>query len=116
MWSLEAWGKVWRAGANEATTFETSADLTVAGQALPAGKYAFFIEPHEEGTWTVIFNAVHDQWGAYEYDQSKDVLRAEVSPKMEQPNAEHLDYVVMDDAIVMVWEKAAVPVVIAAKE
>ena len=39
---LVPYGKVWRAGANEATTFETDKDIKVAGKLLPAGKYGFF--------------------------------------------------------------------------
>jgi hypothetical protein len=38
---------VWRAGANEATTFETDKDITVQGKKLPAGKYSFFLIPKE---------------------------------------------------------------------
>jgi ABC-type phosphate transport system substrate-binding protein len=41
-------GQVWRAGANEATTFTTSKDITIQGQKLPAGTYGFFIIPNEE--------------------------------------------------------------------
>src|SRR5687768_12146252 len=40
---LVPFGKVWRAGADEATTFETNKDLVVGGQKLPAGTYSFFI-------------------------------------------------------------------------
>src|SRR5687768_6088324 len=48
-------GKVWRAGANEATVFETDKDVTIEGKSLPAGKYAFFtIDNGSE--WTLIFN------------------------------------------------------------
>lgn len=38
---LESYDKVWRAGANEATTFETDKNITVQGKPLPAGKYSF---------------------------------------------------------------------------
>ena len=80
---LVPFGKVWRTGANEATTFETDKEIGVNGKMLPAGKYALFTIPGEK-EWTVIFNSVHKQWGAYDYDQSKDVLRIEVkSAKIE---------------------------------
>src|SRR5438067_13264250 len=55
---LEAYGKVWRAGANEATTFTTTKDIKVEGKPLAAGTYGFFLIPNENGTWTVIFNKV----------------------------------------------------------
>lgn len=79
--TLEPWGKVWRAGANEATTMEFSKDVTINGKELPKGKYAFFVIPRENGKWTLIFNEEEDQWGAYKYDESKDALRIEVSPE-----------------------------------
>lgn len=68
------YGNVWRTGANEATWIETSADLMINGKKLPKGKYGFFTIPEKE-EWTLIFNSVWDQWGAYNYDNSKDVLR-----------------------------------------
>ncbi|MEJ0056156.1 MAG: DUF2911 domain-containing protein [Bacteroidota bacterium] len=60
--SLEPYGKVWRAGANEATTFEVDKDVKIEGQSLPAGKYGFFAIPDEK-EWTIIFNKVPNQWG-----------------------------------------------------
>ena len=62
---LVPYNKVWRAGANEATTFNTDQDIRVEGQLLQAGKYGFFLIPGET-TWVVIFNRVFDQWGAYD--------------------------------------------------
>ena len=47
---LESYGKVWRTGANEATTLSVNKDVTIDGQALPAGKYALFTIP-EKGDW-----------------------------------------------------------------
>jgi hypothetical protein len=76
---LEKYGKVWRAGANEATVFTTSKDITVEGKKLPAGTYGFFAIPTETN-WTVIFNKVAKQWGAYKYDQAQDALRVTVTP------------------------------------
>src|SRR5208282_5850889 len=40
---VEPYGKVWRNGANEATTFVTSADLMVGGTHVPAGSYTLFV-------------------------------------------------------------------------
>ncbi|MCB0534037.1 MAG: DUF2911 domain-containing protein [Lewinellaceae bacterium] len=72
-------GKIWRLGANEATTFEVNKDVLVEGQKLAAGKYAMF-SMQDGGDWTIIFNTVPNQWGAYKYDESKDALRVVVSP------------------------------------
>jgi hypothetical protein len=100
---LVPYNKVWRTGANEATTFETSADIKVQGKSLPAGKYALFTIPSEKG-WTIIFNEVWEQWGAYKYDESKDKLRISVNPK----KAEHEEMMVIslqDAKMIIAWEK-----------
>jgi hypothetical protein len=76
---LVPYGKVWRTGANEASTIEVSRDCKVGGSMLRAGKYAIFSIPGEN-EWTIIFNNVPDQWGAYKYDESKDALRVKVKP------------------------------------
>src|SRR6478609_2476101 len=51
--ALVPYGKVWRAGANEATTFQVDKDVKVEGKTLPAGKYALFTIPTEK-EWTII--------------------------------------------------------------
>jgi hypothetical protein len=74
---LEPMGKVWRTGANEATTITLNKDMMVGGKAVKAGTYALFTIPGEK-TWTVILNSEAKQWGAYEYKQAKDVARVDV--------------------------------------
>jgi hypothetical protein len=76
---IAPYGKVWRTGANEATTFEVNKDVKVEGKALPAGKYGLFTIPNKE-EWVVIFNKNPQQWGAYKYAESDDVLRVKVKP------------------------------------
>lgn len=75
-------GQLWRAGADSATTFETSKDVTIEGQALPAGKYAFFALDNGDGSWTLIFNKTWATWGAYDYEKNKseDALKVNVKP------------------------------------
>jgi len=70
-------GKVWRTGANEATVFETSKSVKVEGKELPAGKYGLFTIDNGD-TWTIIFNKTWNQWGAYSYKETDDVLRVNV--------------------------------------
>jgi len=77
---MEPYGKVWRTGANEATTFEVSKDVKIEGQTLPAGKYGLFTIPGET-EWTIIFNKTANQWGAFKYDAAQDALRVKVKPK-----------------------------------
>jgi hypothetical protein len=77
---LVPFGNVWRTGANEATTISFSTPVHVQGESLDAGTYGFFTIPGPD-TWTLIFNETANQWGAYNYDSNKDVLRVEVEPQ-----------------------------------
>ena len=76
---IAPYGKVWRTGANEATTFEVSKDVKVEGKSLPAGKYGLFTIPNKE-EWLIIFNKTPNQWGAYKYSEADDVLSVKVKP------------------------------------
>lgn len=96
-------GQVWRAGANDATTFETSKEIKIQGQTLPAGKYSFFIIPGEYES-TFIFNKVAKQWGAYSYDESQDALRVKVSSGQGSSFEERLVYEVKPDGFEVRWE------------
>lgn len=107
---LVAYDKVWRAGANDATTFETDKDITVQGKKLPAGKYSFFLIPKKSGTWTVVFNKEPKQWGAYKYEESKDALRVDVKTKALPATQEALVYKVNKNGFTMDWDKISVPV------
>src|SRR5271157_4863601 len=66
----EPYGKVWRTGADEATTFTTNSDLMFGSLHVPAGTYALFTIPGEN-EWTVILNKVAKTWGAFDYDKNK---------------------------------------------
>ena len=76
---LVPYGKVWRTGANEATTFEVNKDVLINGEKLAAGKYALFTIPDKD-EWIFIFNKEAAQWGHYNYDASKDALRVKTKP------------------------------------
>lgn len=76
---LVPYGEVWRTGANNATTFEISNDVTVNGQLLKKGKYSLHSLP-ADGDWQIIFNKVADQWGSFTYDEKQDELRIKATP------------------------------------
>ncbi|MEM8488500.1 MAG: DUF2911 domain-containing protein [Bacteroidota bacterium] len=113
---LEKWGRVWRAGANEATTVTFSQDVTVNGQDLAKGIYSFFLIPQEEGAWTAIFNKVPNQWGSYDYDKAEDALRVDVMPKTIDAQ-EVLLFAVDGDAgtLNMHWSTTGISLAIAGK-
>ena len=104
---LVPYGKVWRTGANKATTFETDADITVEGQTLKKGKYGLFTIP-EQKEWTIVFNKTSDQWGAFNYKQEDDVLRVKVKPSTGADLVEALKFEVGKNAVTMKWEKMSV--------
>ncbi len=106
---LVPYGEVWRAGANEATTFETDKDIKVEGKTLPAGKYSFFTIPGEK-EWTIIFNKTAKQWGAYSYKQADDVLRVTVTPAAAAAANEVLKYEGTKTGFSLLWEKLEVKV------
>jgi hypothetical protein len=96
-------GKVWRAGANEATVFEVDKDITVEGKVLPKGKYGFFILVQEEN-WTVIFNKTWNQWGAFKYSEADDVIRATVPERKTATASERLTYKISADGVLnILW-------------
>lgn len=72
------YGKVWRTGANEATEITFSKAVKIGGKTVKAGTYTLFTIPTEDN-WTIIINSELNQWGAYQYDKKKDVIRTEVS-------------------------------------
>lgn len=106
---LAPFDKVWRAGANSATTVEFRSPVTIAGMPLDSGTYAFFLIPKEHDPWTVIFNDVSDQWGAFRYDETKDALRVEVQLRTVAHNTEDLTYRIQqagftNGSIILSWE------------
>ena len=104
---LVPYGEVWRTGADEATTIHFSADVTVQGKALEAGTYSLFTVPGEEG-WSVIFNTVAEQWGAYKRDAGKDALKVDAKAKSHE-HVEAMDFVIEGNDVVLRWAETAVP-------
>jgi hypothetical protein len=65
---LVPYGEVWRTGANDATTFVTTANVNVAGKSVPAGSYTIFTVPNQ-GSWKLIINKKTGEWGIpYKYE------------------------------------------------
>ena len=72
---LEPWGKVWRTGADEATTITLEGDAMIGPLHVIAGTYSLFTIPNEK-EWTLVLNKTAKQWGAFKYDQAADYGRA----------------------------------------
>lgn len=109
---------VWRTGANEATTISFSTDVMVGGQKVKSGKYALFTIPGRD-TWTVIINSDADQWGAYSYSKSKDIVRFTVKPETSELKEKLSFYIdAVNDStghVTLRWEKVKVGFDVTAK-
>jgi len=102
-------GKVWRTGANEATTFEVSKNVTIDGKALPAGKYSLHSVPGET-TWVWIFNKNANQWGSYEYKEAEDALRVTAKPGKAAAATEKMTFKIETSGkVTLLWGNIAVP-------
>lgn len=76
MGALVPYGKVWRTGANAATTLTTATDLMIGNVHVPAGSYTLFTIPGEK-EWTLIVNKQTGQWGT-RYDEAQDLGRVQM--------------------------------------
>jgi hypothetical protein len=108
---LVPYDKIWRTGANEATTIEFSNDVMIEGSKLAAGTYGLFTIPGKS-EWTFIFSKQANLWGTGGYKQEEDALRVKVKPAS-APSCErmHFKFVdVKDDAakVILHWEKLMV--------
>ena len=113
---LVPYNKVWRAGANEATVFETDKAIKVEGKELPAGRYSLFAQPGET-EWQFIFNSQTGQWGIKRSgdanrDPANDVLTVTAKPKKSAQMNERLVYTIDKKGFTLKWENLEVPVAI----
>jgi hypothetical protein len=79
---LVPYGEVWRTGANAATIFRTSRDLTIGGTAVPAGAYTLFTLPTEQGTSLILSRRTErdgQPLAGTDYDPESDLARIEMT-------------------------------------
>ena len=74
---IVAYGEVWRAGANEATTFVTTGDLMLGGHHVPAGSYTLFTIPAQD-KWTLIISKKTGEWGIPYPGMDSDLARVDM--------------------------------------
>ena len=111
--ALVPYDVVWRTGANEATTFETSKPITIEGKRLNAGKYSLWTIPGKE-KWVIIFNSKFGQWGINSEgnanrDPALDVLSVDIIPITQEKEFEQFtiafDKVGEEAEMVLIWDK-----------
>lgn len=115
---LVAYNKVWRTGANEATTFETNQALKIGNDSLSAGKYTLWTIPNKD-SWQVIFNSKQYVWGVNDALQAMreaefDVINIDV-PVEEIPNIVEQFTIAFDNStdnlsLTMAWDKTKIVV------
>lgn len=104
---IAPYGKVWRTGANEATTFEVNQDVTIKKKLLPAGKYSLYTIPGEK-EWIIIFNKISNQWGTM-YKEEQDQLRITAKPETTESFKEQLTFLISKNGeISLEWGKTEV--------
>jgi hypothetical protein len=109
---LVPYGKVWRTGANENTEITFYQDATIGGKKIKKGIYSLFTIPGND-TWTIILNSDVDRWGAYSYNEKKDVLRVSAKPESSQSEVENftIQFSGKDDrngSMMLAWDKIVV--------
>ncbi|HLM56804.1 MAG TPA: DUF2911 domain-containing protein [Pyrinomonadaceae bacterium] len=118
--AIVPYGRVWRTGANEATTFQVTDDVLVNGQPLKAGTYSLHTIPGP-AEWTIIFNGDPGQWGSFAYDEKKDVLRVKAKPETTADSQELLAFGIEPTGessaqVSIRWERLRVPFTVEVKD
>ncbi|SFH13381.1 DUF2911 domain-containing protein [Pedobacter insulae] len=108
---LEQFDKVWRLGANESTEISFNKAVTVGNKKLKPGKYSLFAIPNKD-KWTIIINKQTDRWGAFTYDQTKDVVRVDMPVSKLEKAIEVFSITFADSSLganlVMAWDTTQV--------
>jgi hypothetical protein len=112
-------GQVWRAGANEATTFVTAVDVIVGGTAVPAGSYTLFTIPNAD-KWTLIISKKTGEWGIPYPGEADDFARVEMKVSKLSAPVENftiaLDHAGAGCTLRMDWETTRASVQISPKK
>ena len=108
---LIPYGKVYRCGADSATTVSFAKDATFGGKPVKAGTYTLFVIPNEQ-TWTIILNSQLGQWGAYDYEKykDKDVLQVDVPVKKLSSPVEQLTINLPPSSMNIEWDNVEVSI------
>jgi tetratricopeptide (TPR) repeat protein len=108
---VQAYGDVWRAGANDNTTIAFSDPVTIEGKPLPKGTYGLHFIPGP-ASWVAIFSKNSTSWGSFTYDEKEDALRVTVSPHpidfQEVLRYQFDDPTARSCAVTMQWERVSV--------
>jgi hypothetical protein len=115
---LVPYGKVWRTGADEATTLTTDKTLVFGALTVPPGKYTLWTWIDDKGPWKLIVNKETGQWGTA-YKEAQDLGRAEMKTDPLQAPVEQLTIAIDDmptgGVLRIDWEKTRASIAFAVK-
>lgn len=89
-------GEAWRLGADKSTTLTTSGDLKFGDVSVPKGIYSLFAVKEADGSWKLVFNKQHGQWGVNQEgkanrDPSNDVASVPLKEEKEGKSSETVE-------------------------
>jgi hypothetical protein len=117
MGDLVPYGRIWRTGANQATSLTTDADLMIGNVAVPKGSYTLYTLP-SASEWKLIINKQTGQWGT-NYDEKMDLGRVEMKvEKTAAPVEQFTISLVKADqggVLKLEWENTSASVTVTAK-
>ncbi len=100
---LAPFGKVWRIGADAATTLTTDKDIMLGTLAVPAGTYALFAIPNEK-SWKLIVNKKSDQWGLdHDANKAEDLGQTNMAVTKISAPVEQLTLAIADSKLKIMW-------------
>ena len=102
MGGLVPYGRVWRTGADAATTLTTDAPLQIGGAAVPAGKVTLYTLPGEQ-SWKLIINKQTGQWGT-EYNEAQDLARVDLTVEKLSKPVDQFTISIEGGQLKMAWE------------
>jgi len=110
--ALAPFGQVWRTGANKIPNLIISQEMMIEGNKVAAGTYGIFTIPNEN-EWTIILTKNANQWGAYDYKETEDLVRFKVKSEKLAKSEEHFtmeitDFTATSAKIAIRWENTLV--------
>lgn len=111
---LVPWNKLWRTGANAATSLKLTDAVEIMGKRLDTGSYVLYTVPGED-QWEIVINKGLSNWGVDGYKESEDVMRFKVKPvslknKVENFSMQFTDIKPESCNLELSWEKTAVAI------
>jgi hypothetical protein len=111
---LVPYNKLWRTGANSATTLKFTDAVELAGKKIDTGTYALYTIPGVD-SWEIILNKGINNWGVDGYNETDDVVRFKVIPLKAKNRAESFTMQFTDIknescGLEIIWDKTIVTI------